>query len=202
MSHSRTSAGPDAARRLPRWVWLLLSVLLIVIVILAVLLLIRVGPNTPDSSPSATSESTPTATPSPVPTPTSTSAVGQGKFDSDMPDVVLVILNSGNVSVLDQGGYFTDPVVVVVAASGVNEPQSPAKAVASMQFLVKGQPDNSWSATSDSTLAVYRSGPYGKYFPQGAIVAQSKAGYVVAFMGDRRKITTMFIAAQPESLKP
>ncbi len=206
MSESPTDSAPDpvAPRRAPNWVWVLLSVLLLAIVIGSVLLLIRLGPNTPSYAPSATPETTatPTETLTPVPTPTPTSPVGQGTFDSDMTGVVLEILNSGNTAVFDQGGYFTNPILVIAAASDLNEQQTPAGAVTSMQFMVQGQADNSWAVVSDTDLATYRSGPYGQNFPEGAIVVQSVTGHVISFLGDRRSITTMFLSGQPDPLRP
>jgi hypothetical protein len=208
MSESPTDSAPDpvAPRRAPNWVWVLLSVLLLAIVIGSVLLLIRFGPNTPSYAPTATPDSSPTATPTesltPVPTPTPTSPVGQGTFDSDMTGVVLEILNSGNTAVFDQGGYFTNPILVIAAASDLNEHQTPTDAVMSMQFLVEGQADNSWAVVTDTDLATYRSGPYGQNFPEGAIVVQSVTGHVISFIGDHRSIITMFISAQPDPLHP
>ena len=206
MSESPADSEPNAARRSPTWVWIALSVLLLALVVGSVLLLIRFGPNAPTYAPSATPDIAPTATPTasltPVPTPTPTSPVGQGTFDSDMTGVVLEILNSGNTAVLDQGGYFTDPILVIAAASDLNKHQTPADAVTSMQFLIDGQAANSWGAVSDTDLATYRSGQYGQNFPAGAIVVQSVTGHVISFIGDRRSITTMFISAQPDPLRP
>jgi len=205
-SPSDSAPGPVASRRAPTWVWVLLSVLLLAIVVGSVLLLIRFGPSTPSYAPTATADTSPTATPTetptPVPTPTPTSPVGQGTFDSDMTGVVLEILNSGNTAVFDQGGYFTNPSLVIAAASDLNEHQTPTDAVMSMQFLVDGQAENSWAVVTDTDLATYRSGPYGQNFPEGAIVVQSVTGHVISFIGDHRSITTMVISAQPDPVHP
>jgi len=208
MTESPPQSAPaeDRRRGLPSWAWVLISVLLLALVIIAVLLLIRFGPSTPTVVATATAESTPTATatqtPTPVPTPTPTSRSAQGTFDVDMSTIVLEILNSGNTAVFDGGQYFSDPILVSAAASDLNQPMTPQDAVASMQFLVNGQANNSWTLATDADLATYRAGPYGAHFPEGAIVAKSVNSHVVSFIGDRRVITIMFIAGVTDTLNP
>jgi hypothetical protein len=203
-SPAEPKPADDRGRTLPSWVWILISVLLLGLVVVSVLLLIRFGPTTPTDLPTSTAESTPTATatqtPSPVPTPTPPS--DQGTFDADMSSIVLEILNSGNTAVFAQGGYFSDPILVSAAASGLNEPMTPQDAVAAMQFLVNGQADNSWTLATDADLATYRAGPYGGHFPEGAIVAKSVNSHVVSFIGDHRIITNMFMVGVTDTLNP
>jgi hypothetical protein len=119
-----------------------------------------------------------------------------------MASIVLEIMNSGNTAVFAQGGYFSDPILVSAAASDMNGPITPQDAVASMQFLVNGQADNSWSLASAADLAIYRAGPYGANFPEGAIVVKSVNSHVVSFIGDKRVITNMFIAGVSDTLNP
>jgi hypothetical protein len=205
-SPAESKPADDRGRTLPSWAWVLISVLLLGLVVLAVLLLIRFGPTTPTDLPTSTAESTPSATatetPTPVPTPTPTPPSDQGTFDADMSSIVLEILNSGNTAVFAQGGYFSNPILVSAAASGLNEPMTPDDAVGAMQFLVNGQADNSWSLATDADLAIYRAGPYGGHFPEGAIVAKSVNSHVVSFIGDQRTITIMFIVGVTDTLNP
>ena len=56
---------------------------------------------------------------------------------------------------------------------------------------------NPWDvALADSVVpAGHRAGPYGQYFPVGAIVARSHDGHVFSFVGHDSTTTTMFMAA-------
>jgi len=75
------------------------------------------------------------------------------------------------------------------------------KAVNSMQFMFTPDDPNPWDlALSDSVLAGYRAGPFGQYFPVGAIVARSHDGHVFSFIGHGSTITTMFMAASEDLL--
>ena len=70
-----------------------------------------------------------------------------------------------------------------------------------MGFMFTPGDPNPWDlALSDSVLAGYRAGPYGQYFPVGAIVARSHDGHVFSFIGHDSTITTMFLAASDELL--
>lgn len=113
-----------------------------------------------------------------------------------MPDV----LNSQNTAVLAQGGTFSTPVIVVLVDEGPpqtmsSETLSPDDAVQAMQPMFTALEPTPWNlALSEAELASYRSGPYGDYFPMGAIVAKSSDGHVFSFIGHGSTITTMFMA--------
>lgn len=193
---------------LPVWLW-------IVLIVIAVLLLVAVGialfaglgaPSSITSpTPSASSESpTPSATPTSSETPSATATSGgaeQGTFDSALPDFLSDTLNSQNTAVLAQSGTFSDPIFVLAANSGLTQNMTPEDAVDAMQFMFTPSDPNPWDlALSDSVLAGYRAGPYGEYFPVGAIVARSHDGHVFSFIGHDSTITTMFMAASEDLL--
>ncbi|HEY4225525.1 MAG TPA: hypothetical protein VGM70_06900 [Pseudolysinimonas sp.] len=198
----RGSLGP-----LPIWAWIVIAaVLVILLVVLGVALfagggkLSAAGSPTPtSSSASPTPSTTPTASATPTPTPTATAApdphVAQGTFDSDLPEFLSDTLNSQNTAVLSQAGTFTNP-VWVVTAGGAGQSITPDDAVNAMTPMFTPEDPNPWDlALPDSTLAGYRAGPYGFYFPAGAIVARSSDGHVFSFIGHDESITTMFMAA-------
>jgi hypothetical protein len=140
-------------------------------------------------------------TPTPTPSPTAGNSVGQGTFDSDLPAFLSDTLNSQNTAVLAQSGTFSNPIFVLAANSDLNENMSPEDAVGTMDFMFTPSDPNPWDlALSDSVLAGYRAGPYGQYFPVGAIVARSHDGHVFSFIGHDSTITTMFLAASDELL--
>jgi hypothetical protein len=127
--------------------------------------------------------------------------VGQGTFDSAMFDYMSDVLNSQNTAVLDQGGTFSNPVHVIVANSGQDSDLSPFDAVSAMSSMFTPVDPNAWDlALPDGVLESYRSGPYGDYFPAGAIVAKSFDGHVFSFIGHDKTITTMFMAASDNLL--
>jgi hypothetical protein len=192
---------------LPVWLWLVLVAIVgILLVILGFALLAGGGapsasgsPSPSDSSASPTPSETPSATP--TPTPTADNSVGQGTFDSDLPNFMSDVLNSQNTAVLSQGGTFSNPVFVLAANSDLNENMSPDDAVTAMDFMFTPSDPNPWDlALSDSVLAGYRAGPYGQYFPVGAIVARSHDGHVFSFIGHDSTITTMFMAGSDDLL--
>lgn len=152
---------------------------------------------TPTSTAAATATPTPTPTAAPSPTPTPTlKDLGQGTFDSGMRENVASILDSQNTAVLDQGGTFSNPISVVVANSAGAVNLTPFEAVKAMDSMFTPMDPNPWdTALSTSVLESYRNGPYGDYFPDGAIVAKSHDGHVFSFIGDGASITTMFMAA-------
>ena len=197
----RGSLGP-----LPIWAWIVIAaVLAILLVILGVAVLAGGGTPNASSSPSTTpsiASPTPTPTPSTTPTPAASGPdVNQGTFDSTMDDTLSDILNSQNTSVLAQGGTFSNPVFVLAAHSDLSQNMAPDDAVDAMAFMFTPGDTTPWDlALPASTLAGYRAGPYGAYFPTGAIVARSGDGHVFSFIGDGMTITTMFMAASEDLL--
>lgn len=198
----------DRERRkfLPWWLWILLAAILAAILIIVAILQPWTTPSA-TTTPTPTASSSPSATPSPspsaAPTPTATPKdMGQGTFDGSMIGYLSDTLNSQNTAVLAQSPTFSNPVFVFAANSGLNQNMTPEDAVNAMSFMFTPLDPNPWDlALPDSVLDSYRSGPYGDYFPVGAIVAKSHDGHVFSFIGHDTTITTMFMAASEDLLK-
>ena len=195
---------------LPVWLRVVLAVIaLVLLIILGVALFAGGGKPSSIASPSPTesrASPTPSETPSATPTPTSTTApgndAGQGTFDSDLPNFIADTLNSQNTAVLSQSGTFSNPIFVLAANSDLTDNMTPDDAASAMDFMFTPSDPNPWDlALSDSVLAGYRAGPYGQYFPLGAIVARSHDGHVFSFIGHDSTITTMFMAASEDLLQ-
>jgi hypothetical protein len=202
--------GGNRLGPLPVWLWIVLIAIAVILLIVSGIALFAGGgtpasigsPSPSDSSASATPSqtSTPSETPSATPTPTSGGAE-QGTFDSALPDFLSDTLNSQNTAVLAQSGTFSNPVFVLAANSGLTQNMTPDDAVGAMDFMFTPSDPNPWDlALSDSVLAGYRAGPYGAYFPVGAIVARSHDGHVFSFIGHDSTITTVFMAASEDLL--
>ena len=111
------------------------------------------------------------------------------------------VLYSQNTAPLSEGGTFSDSVDVLRAGSGPTTAMTPFDAVMLMDSMFTRVDPYPWDlALPESVLAVYRSGPYGEYFPAGAIVARSHDGHVFSFIGHDLTITTMFMAASENLL--
>ncbi len=208
-SDPQTDAATDDRRRrwlgpLPVWAWVLLTVLLvIVLVVLGILLFSSGAKNADPAATSASPSPTPSASVTAGPTPTATagSDVGQGTFASEMDSYLGDVLFSQNTAVLSEGGTFSDPIFVLAANSGLTQNMTPDEAVDAMDFMFTPVDPNPWDlALPESTLDGYRAGPYGSYFPVGAIVARSYDGHVFSFIGNDFTITTMFMAASEDLL--
>ena len=205
------NAAPRRGRRLgplPVWLWIVL--IAIVLIVVGIALFAGGGKPTsiasPSSSPSpSVSSASPTPsrspTPSATPSPSAGKDVGQGTFDSTLPGFVSDALNSQNTAVLSQAGTFSNPIFVLAANSGLNQNMTPDDAVSAMGVMFTPSDPNPWDlALPDSVLAGYRAGPFGQYFPVGAIVARSHDGHVFSFIGHDSTITTMFMAASEDLL--
>lgn len=202
------SDGTDPAeptkrrRRPPLWVWIALGVV-VALILIGAALFGRGTPDQPAASPSSSaSHASPTATSTPPPATEAAGDpdVGQGTFASEMDGYLSDVLFSQNTAVLDEGGTFSDPVFVATATSEPGRNMTPTEAVHAMEGMFTPVDPDPWDlALSSDTLDGYRAGPYGAYFPAGAIVARSHDGHVFAFIGDGDTITTMFMASS-ESL--
>jgi hypothetical protein len=202
----RRSLGP-----LPVWLWIvLIAIVVIVLIVIGIALFAGGGkvssaasptPSTSTASPTPSASPTSSATPTPSPTPSGDTDVGQGTFDSALPGFLSDTLNSQNTAVLSQGGTFSNPIFVLSANSDLTQNMTPDDAVNAMAFMFTPSDPNPWDlALPDSVLAGYRAGPYGQYFPVGAIVARSHDGHVFSFIGHDSTITTMFMAASEDLL--
>jgi hypothetical protein len=196
---------------LPVWLWVVIIVVVLVVGIIGAIALLA-GNKTPSangsplpiessSSPSDTPSATPTSTPTATATATDNGSVGQGTFDSDLPNFLSDTLNSQNTAVLAQGGTFSNPVFVTAANSDLQDNLTPDDAATAMDFMFTPSDPNPWDlALSDSVLAGYRAGPFGQYFPVGAIVARSHDGHVFSFIGHDSTVTTLFMASSDDDL--
>lgn len=192
--------APATARRFPAWGWVAISVLVVALVALAVVFTVRGA--IPEASPSpgetGTVTPSPSATDTTTPTPTPTTA----PLDESLVVTFLAALNSGNTAVFAQGGYFSDPIRVVAAASDLDDELSPVDAVSALDPLLTLDDPEPWHVASAEDTDTYRAGPYAQFFPEGAIVVQSTADHVIVFIGSGRSVTTLFFAAATESLLP
>jgi hypothetical protein len=197
-----SATGDRRGRRsLPVWVWVLLAIVLVIVIAILVVLLFR-GRGAQDVTPSVSpTTSAPTASATTSPAPSASDDVGQGTFASEMDGFLSDVLNSQNTAVLDQGGTFSNPVVVIVADGSPAQNMTPGEAVAAMDGMFTPQDPEPWDlALPASMVDGYRAGPYGEYFPVGAIVARSNDGRVFSFIGSGSTITTMLMATSEDQL--
>ncbi|MES2172104.1 MAG: hypothetical protein V4479_15505 [Actinomycetota bacterium] len=195
---------PPVARRVPIWLWVVIAVVAVALIATAVLLLtakhpVAVATHSPQPSHSPTAPVTASTTP--TPTTSQTALPAAGAFDSSMDDYIASALDTQNTAVFSDGGVFTDPIVVVAAASDQSGPMAPDDAVSSMSFMFDPTAAHDWDlALPAITIAAYRAGPYGYFFPAGAIVARSFDGHVFSFVGHDKLITAMYMAASEDLL--
>ncbi len=197
---SEPSAATTASRRLPKWVWIVLGALAAALIVVLVLVL---GRSTPDAPPAVTAPSaSATESPSPTPSETPTPAPDEPGLDADLTENFLAALNSGNTSIFAQGGYFSDPIQVVGAASGLNQAMTPVEAVSAIDPLLSLEIAEPWEEASAADIETYRSGAYAEYFPDGAIVVKSSQDHVISFIGSGHTVTTLFLVMVTDSLLP
>lgn len=194
---------PQAAhRRPPVWLWVVIAVVLVLLIVLGFLLFWHPAA-TPVAESSRTSSPSVSATPSstPTPTPSASTPASGGTFDSSMDDFVSAALNTQNTAVFSEGGYFTNPIHIAAAASDLSGDVTPDQAVDDMAFMFDESDTAAWDlALPASTLAAYRAGPYGSWFPVGAIVARHDDGKVFSFVGHGQTITAMYMAGSEDLL--
>jgi hypothetical protein len=192
---------------LPVWAWIVLTIALVIALLLLGVALFGGGPDDdplaadPTPTTGTSTSSSPAPTPNSTVTPTPGGDVGQGTFASEMDSYLSAVLFSQNTAVLSEGGTFSDPIFVLAANSGLTQNMTPDEAVDAMAFMFTPVDPNPWDlALPASTIDGYRAGPYGAYFPVGAIVARSYDGHVFSFIGNGSTITTMFMAASEDLL--
>lgn len=109
-------------------------------------------------------------------------------------------ITSGNTAALE--GYMAATVQDVYAASDTIPAGTAAASVNDITSFVSDQITGVWSfPVSVSSLATYRAGSYGKYFPTIAVVGGSTRHRVISFSFDcNGKINTVFMAADDSVL--
>jgi hypothetical protein len=187
---------------MPAWGWVVIAVLVVAIVAIAVAFGMRAATPGASTDPAPTETSSETASPPPSEAPSPTPTEEPTALDPDLTENFLAALNSGNTAIFAQGGYFSDPILVVGAASGLNEQMSPADAVAELDPLLSLEIAEPWSEASAADIEVYRSGDYAEHFPDGAIIVKSTQNHVISFIGSDHTVTTLFFAMVTDSLLP
>ncbi len=179
--------GTPAAPRRTRVVWILAAVLALMTVLVVVYFLLQGGQaDVPVPSQTSTQVSTPSqgpsqsatesATATPAPTPTEPVPPGPDARAANFTDA----MSSGNTAALE--GELANPIVVILVATECCGPLSPVEAINNLNYVNPGS-GATWNfAIDESTLASYRSGDYGIYFPTQALVGLSSDGYVVSFI--------------------
>lgn len=111
---------------------------------------------------------------------------------------IVASIKSGNTAALE--GYMTNPVTVVFAASEKGGPETPAEAVADLDYISSAVAP--WDfELSEATLASYEAGSYGQYFGANTVVGQSADDYVISFkINNNNKIETIFVSASADLL--
>jgi len=102
-------------------------------------------------------------------------------------------INTGNTAALE--GYMAETVTVIYAASEGVGPQTPAQAVADLEYLAVATTPWNFSLP-EATISAWASGGYSSYISTDSIVGKSANNYVVAFSFDcDGNIDTIFMAA-------
>ena len=109
-------------------------------------------------------------------------------------------ITSGNTAALE--GYMAASVQDVYAAADGIPAKTPADSVSDITSFTTGQLAGTWIfPVSAASLATYRAGSYGKYFPSIAVAGSSTRHRVISFSFDcTGKINTVFMAADDSVL--
>jgi hypothetical protein len=104
-------------------------------------------------------------------------------------------VTSANTAALK--GYMASSVQDVFAAADAIPATTPDGSVSDISTFVTDPVTGSWSFPVDAaTVAAYKAGSYGKYFPSIAVVGSSTRHRVISFSFDcNAKISTVFMAA-------
>lgn len=174
------------------WATIGLAVFVLVAFLIAFLLgAFRGAPPVVTPTPSASSTPTASVTPTPTPTPTPTAKA--------IPPTAAQVqhfaeaISSGNTAALE--GDMVPQVEVIQGATeccGVRDPAGAVKALDAIEDNLS----STWDfAPTAETLATYRAGDYGQFFPVNAVVGTSSDGYLVSFTLDNKgKVTTLFLS--------
>ncbi len=205
MSH----AGPKTARYLPAWFWVVVS-------LTGVLVLVWAGgavvagliPKAATNTAAETVITPPTVMPAVTPTPTITPTaapvaaaaapsrtVSTGGASTLSADDVAAIETA--ISVHDSAtiqNYLGPTVGVVIPSAGQSGSQDSGTALGELSAMFTNS--DPWSFSIDpTTLAHYRQGSFGAYFPGKAIMGTSTDGHVISLIPSGRTIVAMLIAS-------
>jgi hypothetical protein len=151
------------------------------------------SPSAPSESPSASPEPSPSTEPSePAPEPEPTF----GDLSEAQVGTIEAAISAGAYTSL--GSFLGNPVKVTFAATEFSENRAPASAIADLDYL-SGTTGWVWDL-DEPTLASYRAGFYGSYFPENAIVGQSAETDVIALQVVGSEIVAIFICASANLL--
>jgi hypothetical protein len=140
----------------------------------------------PTGSPLPSDSASASASPTPTPTPTPTFALESLSAD-DVHTIQDAVSNDDFTSL---GRYLGNPVEVAFAASEFDKNRSPGSAITDLAYIKDG---DTWTWPPDGdTLAAFRSGFYGKWFPENSIIGISDNEYVVSFTVVGSMITKVF----------
>ena len=98
-------------------------------------------------------------------------------------------------------GYFSNPVSFIIAASEKGGDETPAQAVADLEYIKSATGPWNFNLPQE-TLDAYAAGPYKAYFNDKTYVGMAASGQVAAFNFDcNGKIKQVFLAPSEDVLK-
>ncbi len=146
---------------------------------------------TPSTTPTATPTTSPTATPTSTPSPSvSPTQAPVGPSAADLENIKAAII-TGNTQALVS--HFTNPVMVILAASDGIGPSTPDEAAIFLAQRLGGK--TGWNfEPSQAQLDSWRATFYEQYFPAGALVGFDAEGDTISLTFTGTQISTVFVA--------
>jgi hypothetical protein len=143
---------------------------------------------TPTPTASVTPTPTPTSMPNPSPEPPAPQPVGPSAADIENIKAAIV---TGNTQALVS--HFTNPVMVILAASDGIGPSSPDDAAIFLAQRLGGKTGWNFDPTQ-AQLDSWRATFYEQYFPVGALVGFDAEGDTISLTFTGTQISTVFVA--------
>lgn len=142
-------------------------------------------------TPSMTMSPTPTPTPTPSNSPTQAPLPEPVGPSADDIENIKASIVTGNTQALVS--HFTNPVLVILAASEGIGPSTPDEAAVFIAQRLGGKTDWNFDPTQ-AQLESWRATFYEQYFPVGALVGFDAEGDKVSFTFTGSQISTVFVA--------
>ena len=142
-------------------------------------------------TPSMTASPTPTPTPTPSNTPTQAPLPEPVGPSADDIENIKASIVTGNTQALVS--HFTNPVLVILAASEGIGPSTPDEAAAFIAQWLGGKTGWNFDPTQ-AQLESWRATFYEQYFPVGALVGFDTEGDTISFTFTGAQISTVFVA--------